>query len=92
MPNVIRKRVWSDVLDDWVQFKMTTRALKEIDNVGGIDNYMMLLDEKSVTDSRKNTKVRNEIAMKLFEKGELGPKLIKKLGYDINPPTRPVSA
>ncbi|CAN0029048.1 unnamed protein product, partial [Ectocarpus fasciculatus] len=60
-PNVIRKRVWSEALEDWVRFKMTTRALKEIDNIGGIDNYMLKLDEKSVADSRTNTRVRTQI-------------------------------
>jgi ribosomal protein L28 len=88
-PNVIKKRVWSDALDDWVQFKMTTRALKEIDNIGGIDNYMLKLDEKSVSDSKKNTKVRNLIAHTLFFKGELEPHYVKKLGYLKDPPVDP---
>jgi ribosomal protein L28 len=33
-PNVINKRVWSDTLDNWVRFKMTTAALKAIDHSG----------------------------------------------------------
>lgn len=85
-PNVIRKRVWSDALDDWVRFSMTTKALKEIDMIGGIDNYMLSLDEKSVSDSKTNTRVRNQIAVALFKKGELEPRLIKKLGYHKSPP------
>jgi large subunit ribosomal protein L28 len=39
-PNVIRKRVWSETLDTWIRFRMTTTALKEIDALGGIDNYL----------------------------------------------------
>lgn len=47
-PNVINKRVWSESLNDWVRFKMTTAALRGIDTEGGIDNYLMNLDERSV--------------------------------------------
>ena len=39
-PNVFTKRVWSDALDDWIQFRMTTAAMRHIDKVGGIDNYL----------------------------------------------------
>lgn len=47
-PNVINKKVWSESLNDWVRFQMTTAALKGIDYEGGIDNYILGLDEKSV--------------------------------------------
>lgn len=47
-PNVINKKVWSETLNDWVRFNMTTAALKGIDNEGGIDNYILGLDERSV--------------------------------------------
>ena len=47
-PNVINKRVWSESLNDWVRFKMTTTALRGIDTEGGIDNYLMNLDDRSV--------------------------------------------
>ena len=61
LPNVINKRVWSDTLDDWVRFKMTTTALKKIDYIGGIDNYLLSLDNKSVALSNYITKMRNII-------------------------------
>lgn len=47
-PNSISKKVWSESLNDWVRFNMTTAALKGIDFEGGIDNYIMNLDERSV--------------------------------------------
>jgi ribosomal protein L28 len=47
-PNVINKKVWSESLNDWVRFQMTTAALKGIDYEGGIDNYILGLDERSV--------------------------------------------
>lgn len=88
-PNVQNKRVWSDALDDWVRFKITTRALKEVDNVGGIDNYILSLDERSVADSNYITKVRKMIAGTLFHQGLLAEKAIKRLGYDKTPPEVP---
>ena len=58
-PNVINKRVFSFALQDWVRFKMTTRALKEIDRAGGIDNYLLGLDAAQVSDSNYVTKQVN---------------------------------
>jgi ribosomal protein L28 len=91
-PNVINKRVWSDALEDWVRFKMTTRALKEIDNIGGIDNYLLALDNDSVAASNYVTKMRGVIATTLFTKQSLSERLIRKLGYHKNPPNTDTSA
>jgi len=86
MPNVQNKRVFSLVLDEWVRFKMTTTALKQIDRAGGIDNYLMGLDDAQVADSNYVTKQRNRIAAALFHKGELSEKIVRRLGYHKNPP------
>ena len=91
-PNVISKRVWSDTLDDWVRFKMTTRALKEIDNSGGIDNYLLLLDNESAAKSNYVTKMRGIIASTLFHRGSLQEKFVRKLGYHKQPPPPPGEA
>jgi ribosomal protein L28 len=88
-PNVFNKRVWSYALNDWVRFKMTARAMKEIDNSGGIDNYIMALDDKSVADSNYVTKMRGLISASLFHSGALTEKRIKRLGYDKTPPPMP---
>jgi hypothetical protein len=61
---------------------MTTRALREIDNVGGIDNYLLTLDEKLVQDSNYITKMRGLVAGSLFQKGQLDEKLVKRLGLN----------
>ena len=81
-----KKRVWSDTLNDWVQFKMTTTAMKAIDDIGGIDQYLLSMDDATVRASRQATKVREMIASKLFHKGLLHVKIVKKLGYNLNPP------
>ncbi|KAJ7230721.1 hypothetical protein GGX14DRAFT_411904 [Mycena pura] len=41
LPNVQRKRLFSEALQDYVQVKLTTAALKTIKKKGGIDNYVM---------------------------------------------------
>lgn len=86
LPNVINKRVWSETLGDWVKFKMTTTALKEIDKIGGIDNYILALDNKAVSLSNYITKMRHLIGTSLFHKGLLDERLTRKLGYHISPP------
>eukprot|EP01039_Chlorochromonas_danica_P002268 gene2268-2483_t len=91
-PNVQNKRLWSDALNEWVRFKITTAAIKAVDNYGGIDNYMLALDERLVQDSNYLIKVRGLIAAAVYHKGELSPKLIKRLGFHKNPPLPPAAA
>ena len=40
-PNVFKKRVYSETLDEMVQFHLTTSALRSIDKAGGLDNYLL---------------------------------------------------
>lgn len=81
MPNVQNKRVWSYALDNWVRFKMTTRAMRAIDDCGGIDNYLLQLDHKLVDDSNYVTKIRQLIASTLYHKGLLSERATKRMGY-----------
>ena len=59
---------------------MTTTALKKIDDIGGIDNYIMNLDERSVEDSNYVTKMRGLIGAALHQKGKLSDRMSKRLG------------
>ena len=65
---------------------MTTTAMKAIDDIGGIDNYILGLDERSVQDSTRITRVRDNIAAVKFHDGSLDPRLIKRFGYNKIPP------
>lgn len=67
-------------MDDWVRFKMTTTALKAVDHYGGIDNYVLSLDEASVKDSNYITKVRAQICTELQKQNKLPAKMAKQLG------------
>ena len=40
-PNVQKKRLYSEILDEMVNFHVTTSALRTIDKYGGVDNYLM---------------------------------------------------
>lgn len=80
------KRVWSDALDDWVSFKITTAAIKASDDKGGIDNYILSLSNEDVAKSNYLTKIQKLIGSKLYHQGLLPLDLIKHLGYDKFPP------
>lgn len=43
-PNVFKKRVYSEILDEMIQFHVTAGALRSIDKAGGLDNYLMKTD------------------------------------------------
>jgi hypothetical protein len=54
--------------------------------LGGIDNYILKLDSKAVSQSNYVTKMRLLISSSLFYKGLLHPQMIRNLGYDKTPP------
>jgi large subunit ribosomal protein L28 len=45
-PNVLIKRVYSEILDDMVKFHLTASTLRSIDKAGGLDNYLMNKEQK----------------------------------------------
>lgn len=40
-PNVLNQRLWSNSLQTFVQVRVTTRTLRTIDKLGGLDNYLL---------------------------------------------------
>lgn len=40
-PNVFTKKVYSEILDEMIKFRLTTSALRSIDKAGGLDNYLL---------------------------------------------------
>lgn len=58
--------MWSESLSDWVRFKMTTTALRGIDTEGGIDNYLMNLDDRSVAVSEISIVGQSQPALQHF--------------------------
>ena len=70
---------------------MTTKAMRAIDDAGGIDNYLLQLDNRLVDDSNYLTKMRDLIATTVYHQGTMSEKIKKKLQYDKFPPA-PVEA
>ncbi|RKP08256.1 hypothetical protein THASP1DRAFT_7130, partial [Thamnocephalis sphaerospora] len=48
LPNVQRKRLYSEILGSMVQLKVTTAALRTIDKKGGLDNYLLKTREEKL--------------------------------------------
>lgn len=61
-PNVFKKRVYSEVLDEMIRFHLTAGTLRSIDKAGGLDNY--LLTSSNVT-SGEGLEVKKRIVSKL---------------------------
>merc|ERR1712071_253506 len=40
-PNVFKKRVYSETLDEMIRFHLTASTLRSIDKAGGLDNYLL---------------------------------------------------
>ena len=75
-PNVFKKRVFSELLDEMVEFHLTTSALRSIDKAGGLDNY--LLTSKHVTSGEGlQTKKRIMKKLKLQMKSEEGSLVVE---------------
>ena len=60
-PNVFTKCLYSEVLEEMVRFKVTAKALRSIDKIGGLDNY--LFKSKHVTEG-SGVRVRKRIEMR----------------------------
>ncbi|CAM9283427.1 unnamed protein product [Laminaria digitata] len=78
-PNVQKKALYSEVLDDWVKFHLTTHALRCVDKAGGIDNYLLKTPAKWLTSmegSNAKRKIQETLAKRIAS-GELG-------GYAMN--------
>ncbi|KAI9661544.1 MAG: 39S ribosomal protein L24, mitochondrial [Trizodia sp. TS-e1964] len=41
LPNIHSKRLWSASLKRWLKIKVSSRALRTIDKVGGLDEYLL---------------------------------------------------
>jgi large subunit ribosomal protein L28 len=56
LPNIQRKRLFSQILGKEIQLKVTTAALRTIDKKGGLDNYLLYT---------RDEKLQSELAIRL---------------------------
>ena len=68
-PNVFKKRLFSEILDEMIQFHATTGALRSIDKAGGLDNY--LLHSGNIKEG-EGWKVRERILQKVQDRERKG--------------------
>merc|ERR1719199_914545 len=51
-PNVVNKKLYSEILDKVIPLKVTTHALRCIDNKGGLDNYLLKTKDEDIASIR----------------------------------------
>ena len=77
-PNVFKKSVYSEILDEMVRFHLTASTLRSIDKAGGLDNY--LLTSRYVTEGEGLVAKRRILnRMKLLEKINGEGNVLKKI-------------
>ena len=65
-PNVQSKRLFSRALDEMVRLQVATKAIKDMEHMGGLDAF--LLGQKEELLSPKALVVRNRIKRKVSQK------------------------
>ncbi len=64
--NVQKKRIFSRVLNQLVSLKLATSAIKDMEHMGGFDQYILGLDPKKM--SPRATAVKKSIRLKMKQK------------------------
>ena len=65
-PNVQSKRLFSKYLDQFVRFQVATKAIKDMEHMGGFDNFILSQDNEKL--SAKALEVKNRIIRKISSK------------------------
>uniref|UniRef100_A0A7S1Z364 Large ribosomal subunit protein bL28m n=1 Tax=Trieres chinensis TaxID=1514140 RepID=A0A7S1Z364_TRICV len=63
-PNVLKKAVYSETLDEMVRFHLTASTLRSIDKAGGLDNYL-LKSKHVVPGKNEGWTTKNRILQKM---------------------------
>ncbi len=62
-PNVQKKRIFSRVLNQMVRLSIATSTIRDMEHVGGFDNYVLNADDNKL--SKKALEVKNRIKRKI---------------------------
>ena len=65
-PNVQSKRLFSKYLDLFVRLQVATKAIKDMEHMGGFDNFILNQDEEKL--SQKALNVKHRIVRKISAK------------------------
>lgn len=65
-PNIQYKRMFSDALNRYFQFKVAASTIRSVEHRGGFDKYLLSQEDKTL--SKKAVEVKNKIKSKLSKK------------------------
>eukprot|EP00585_Thalassiosira_rotula_P007451 CAMPEP_0196142466 /NCGR_PEP_ID=MMETSP0910-20130528/11623_1 /TAXON_ID=49265 /ORGANISM="Thalassiosira rotula, Strain GSO102" /LENGTH=170 /DNA_ID=CAMNT_0041403775 /DNA_START=139 /DNA_END=652 /DNA_ORIENTATION=+ len=77
-PNVQEKRVYSEILDEMIPFHITTSALRSIDKMGGLDQYLLKSRHVSTKGEGEGQRIRNRVVQKMRHQKELKKQAIAR--------------
>jgi len=66
VPNIQRKALWSETLQEWVRTRVATSAMRSIEKHGGLDRYLARTKDTHLGEFGRN--LRERIARSLREK------------------------
>ena len=75
-PNLQRKNIYSDILNQMVRLKISTKAIKSIEFAGGFDKYIVSIPNKKL--SSKALKLKKAIKTKIIKSPEIKKKISEK--------------
>ena len=76
MPNLQRKNIYSDILNQMVRLKISTKAMKSIEFAGGLDKYIVSISNNKL--SGKALKLKKAIKQKINKSPKVEKKNLKK--------------
>ena len=76
IPNLQRKNIYSDILNQMVRLKISTKAMKSIECAGGFDKYIVLMPNNKL--SSKALKLKKAIKTKIKKSAKIEKKISKK--------------
>ena len=76
IPNLQRKNIYSDILNQMVRLKISTKAMKSIEFAGGLDKYIVSIPNNKL--SGKALKLKKAIKQKINKSPKVEKKISKK--------------
>mmetsp|Transcript_8382 Transcript_8382/g.18778 ORF Transcript_8382/g.18778 Transcript_8382/m.18778 type:complete len:191 (+) Transcript_8382:148-720(+) len=70
-PNLQKKKVYSEILDEMIPFHLTTSALRSIDKYGGLDEYLLRSKHVSTKGEGEGQRIRNRVVQTMKHREEL---------------------
>ena len=75
-PNLQKKSIYSDILNQMIKLKISTKAIKSIEFAGGFDKYIISVPNHKL--SNKALKLKKSIKQKIGKSNKSEKKTVKK--------------